>query len=131
MRSRKPKNARLEREFPPAVKARDGFLCRMERWNGREYVEHGIKGSPLNPLEASHIYARSAIAAPIQFDPVVAITSCADCHVAYGKRDDAVRVPPAYELRAWRALNLAIRKNELKKLPPRREPPAQPLKGIA
>jgi hypothetical protein len=119
--------AALERGFSTVVKARDEHVCRMERWNGKRYVEHGIKGSPVNPLDPSHIYSRAQVAQPlVHFKAALGLASCRDCHELYEDHNDIVRVPLKREAKAWAVLLAALRTGELKTLPSRRTPPSKP-----
>lgn len=80
----------------------------------------------MNPIDPSHIYPRSQLSPGTMFNPLVALASCRDCHDKYGARDDTVRVPPDRESAAWKFINLAASRWEIKSLPPRRVPPEKP-----
>lgn len=105
----------------------------MQRYKaGLGWVEHGIKGSPMNPLQAAHIYGKPHLSEATKFVEIVGVTACDTCHriydrniTGYEKQDIAVRVPPAREAAVWRFLNLALGR-DLKVLPSRREPPERP-----
>lgn len=124
MRARKRDDIKPNREFSKAVLERDGYKCRMEQWRSGKWVEHGIKGSPENPLDPSHIYKRDDCGSA-QFSAVVGIASCRDCHERYhGKLRDGVfvRVPRAREKAAYKAVCLAVTTFRV----PRRFPPTRP-----
>lgn len=117
---------RDEQRFSSGVKARDDYRCRMERWSGkrRKWEEHGVPGSPDNPLFAAHIYDRNECG-HVKFNELVGITSCLDCHDRYDLRSfkgPAVRVPLEREKAAFRLLAIAITNWRVA----RRKPPARP-----
>jgi|ERR1700677_1528581 len=115
---------KLDAAFSSAVFARDGRRCRMEKWSGGKWVECGSKGSPCNPLDPSHIYARDNCGT-LKYDKIVGIASCRDCHERYeGKLRDkiSVRVPLYREAAAYRAVTIAVTSFHV----PRRKPPARP-----
>jgi len=123
MRARRPDNAKDDRAFSSGVKCRDGWVCRLEVWTGRSYAECGSKGSPMNPIDAAHIYPRNQCG-PIKFEIVVGLAACRDHHDLYDRHDDSVRVPLKREHTAFKAINLAS------KVPiARRMPPSRPLAG--
>lgn len=118
-------NAKLDAKFSRDVKERDGYECQMEVWYRRKWRKCGSKGSPMNPLDAAHIYGRPYLPATLKYHKVVGITACRDHHDSYDRRGDfiLVRVPPARELDAWKAIGLALSKHEMKVPIPRRLPP--------
>lgn len=123
-------NKKDESAFSSGVKKRDGYHCRMERWDrkAKAWNVHGFGGSPNNPLFAAHIYGRDNCG-EIKFKEVVGITSCLDCHDVYDHRDVSgridVRVPPDRERAAYKAICLAVTTFTV----PRRKPPARPVKA--
>jgi hypothetical protein len=123
IRARKPDNAKADREFSLLVKRRDGYECKMQVWHPSQgvWLSHGIKGSPVNPLDAAHVYGRPHIPPAVRFDPIVGTTACRDCHAKYDSRDDSVRVNPLREELAYSAIFVAA-----KVPPPRRLPQESP-----
>lgn len=78
----------------------------------------------MNPLDPSHIYQRDNCGT-LKYDKIVGLASCRDCHERYeGKLRDgiAVRVPPARERAAYKAIGLAVTSFHV----PRRKPPTRP-----
>jgi len=112
--------AALDAAFSRNVKERDGHRCRMERWDGSRYVEHGIKGDPCNPLDAAHIYGRPHLPPSIRFEAIVGLTACRDCHEEYDRHGDRVRVPLKREFTAFKAINMASKVGIARRLPPSR-----------
>ncbi len=109
-------NARQRRE---AI-ARDGTICRFERWSKKErrWIECGRHST-----DTAHIYPRRECAGAVSHRDVV-LRGCRDCHDAFdghGDRTLAVRVPPDREAKAFRLISMAS------KAPvPRRKPPVRP-----
>lgn len=120
MRSRTPDNAKADREFSQTVKARDGGICRFERYRHGRWEEHGIKGSPLNPIDASHIYGRPHLSPSTRFDARVGLAGCRDCHTQYDSYSDLVRVPPAREADAYDCAIDGCRVPPVRRMPPER-----------
>lgn len=122
LRSHKPGKAAKEAAWSKAVKERDGYICRLERWNHLMgiYVECGSHGSGVNPLASAHIIGRPHLSPKTIFDVDLGITACATCHSWYDsdKSETLVRVPPVREERAY---NTALA--GCKVAPPRRRPP--------
>ncbi|MDE2101744.1 MAG: hypothetical protein KGL39_31145 [Patescibacteria group bacterium] len=126
MRARKPDNAKADREFSAKVLGRDGRVCRMERWNGVAYVEHGIKGSDDNPLQAAHIWGRPHLSPQTKYEPLVGLAACDKCHRTYDAHEKTVRVPIDRYERADVFLRRQQQLGKIKILPPPRIPPEHP-----
>ena len=132
MRARKPDNAVADRAFSSGVLTRDGRVCRMQRWDGKIWREHGIKGSDFNPIDPVHIYSRARIANDaVHFNALIGLAGCRSCHDAYDDKlgaeaKDLVRVPPERERTAWRYLERQKALGVLTLLPSRREPHERP-----
>jgi hypothetical protein len=121
MKPRTDANAKAEREFSPAVKERDGYVCRFERWKGERWVEHGIKGSGQNPIFACHIYRRPHLSPSTIRDIRIALAGCDTCHRQYDTSSKLVRVPPEREAVAYQ-----VAKDGCKSPPVRRIPTETP-----
>ncbi|HEX3458514.1 MAG TPA: hypothetical protein VHR97_11220 [Candidatus Baltobacteraceae bacterium] len=109
-----------ERVFPPAVKTRDEFVCRMEVWNGTGWLECGSHGSENNPVQAAHIYRRPHLNPSIRFNPLIGICACKRHHQAYDAYLKTVRVPPNREERAWRLVCVGNKSRINRRIPPDR-----------
>lgn len=133
MRARKPDNAASDRACSASVLARDGRVCRMQRYNPKlkKYVEHGVKGTPENPLDCAHIFGRPHLSPATQFQPIVCLSACRTCHTKYDAHDDEVRVPPQRHAAALRYIERAKALGEIKVMPPPRIPPDKPLEQTA
>lgn len=125
MRRARPQTLKWKKKFRDGVFARDGRVCRMEIWDAQPgtWFEHGVKGSPDNPIDPSHIYG-SDNCGTVKGEPIVGVASCRKCHQRYeGKLRDgvSVRVPPDREDAAWRLISVAVTKWRVaRKLPPER-----------
>jgi hypothetical protein len=119
-------NAKLDAAFSRKVKERDGNVCRMEIWNGSAWVQHGIRGSADNPLDAAHVYSRTKVG-KWKFEPINGVCACRNCHDRYDGRDVGdgapVRISPARERAAYLFLTVPGR---LKVPLPRQIPPERP-----
>jgi hypothetical protein len=117
-------NAKANRAFAKGVLERDGYVCRMEQWFDGDWYEHGIKGSPNNPIDPAHIYARANCGGAWS-NPIVGLAACRNCHNRYDRNSLAgppVRVPPAREVAAYAVIQYAVTKFTV----PRRRPPDTP-----
>jgi len=112
---------RANARFSSAVRARDNYQCRFERWVDGQWVECGARSA----LFAAHIYGRNWCG-DAKFDPIVGITGCLADHDRYdGRRYDSVivRVPPEREALAYALITAAVTTFHIpRRLPPERGP---------
>lgn len=96
--SRKDTKA-LEDAQRRAVRARDKGVCCFEKFVGGVWRKCGVKDAH----DTAHCYRRRNCAKAI-WHVDVALLACRDCHTKYDNREGGVRVPPAFEERAYKTI---------------------------